>query len=246
MGLTANASECKSVNEPFGEGRATSRLLFDFSLMLSCFKVGVADNTVLDFAAGTCWISEFLNRAGYDVTALDINSDSGKLAEIRLGCDQRLDAKNIHFRVADGHAMPFKEAAFSHICCFDSLHHMHDYPRVFGEFYRVLKAGGRIIFVEPGAKHSTSKETIEFIEKYKKDDPSWIERDVVLEDIWQIAETAGFRTMTVCPHLLPGLREYSVDQWLEFRRGSRHLEIDYLNWLKDFNYNSRVVFYSDK
>ena len=37
--------------------------------------------------------------------------------------------------------------------------------------------------VEPGARHSTSPETIAFVEAQKKHDPNWIERDVVLEEI---------------------------------------------------------------
>ena len=71
---------------------------------------------------------------------------------------------------------------------------MHTYPLVFEEFFRVLSPGGRAIFVEPGARHSQSKETIAFLESQKKLDPSWIERDVVLNDLDLIAKSAGFNS----------------------------------------------------
>lgn len=244
--LDKNSHEFVSVNEPFCAGRSASRLFFDFGIMLSCFKENAASNKVLDFAAGTGWISEWLNRMGFDVTAFDINKDCEKLCQIRVGCDQRTNPELMHFQPGDGHKMPFSDCSFSHICCFDSLHHMQDYPKVFDEFHRILTPGGRAIFVEPGAKHSTSKETLEFLQKYKKDDPSWIERDVILEEIYHISRTSGFDSMLVRPILWPELREYDIQSWLKFREGNKALETDYLNWLKNFNYNSRVCFYLNK
>ncbi|MHB8621926.1 MAG: class I SAM-dependent methyltransferase [Sulfuricaulis sp.] len=245
--LDKNTPEYVSINEPFNTGRSASRLFFDFGIMLSCFEQNaIGNNKVLDFAAGTCWISEWLNRMGFDVTAFDINSDSEKLCSIRTQCDLRTNSELMHFQLGDGHIMPFADSSFSHICCFDSLHHMHDYQKVFSEFHRILTAGGRAIFVEPGAKHSTSKETIEFIEKYKKNDPSWIERDVILEEIYQISKNYGFKSMHIRPVLWPELREYDIQSWLKFREGNRALETDYLSWLKDFNYSSRICFYLKK
>jgi ubiquinone/menaquinone biosynthesis C-methylase UbiE len=44
---------------------------------------------------------------------------------------------------------------------------MHTYSLVFEEFFRVLSPGGRAIFVEPGARHSKSPETIAFLESQK-------------------------------------------------------------------------------
>ena len=211
--------------------------------MLSCFVEKPSNNRVLDFAAGTCWVTEFLNRCGYNVVAFDMDPGSGVALSLRAECDARLLRSGMHFTVGDGHQMPFADETFAHVCCFDSLHHMHDFPQVFREFYRILGKRGRIIFVEPGAKHSSSRETVEFMEKYKKDDPHWIERDVILEDVWQIGKDAGFHSMTVRPVLLPELCEYSIKDWLSFRNGSEALAQDYLTWLKSFNYDSRVVFF---
>jgi SAM-dependent methyltransferase len=243
----SESPEFALINEPFDQGRAASRMFFDFGAMLSCFREHSSQNPrVLDFASGTCWLSEWLNRLEYDVYAIDIESDSELAAQLRGRLDQRVNAARLQFRKGDGHRLPFKKNFFSHICCFDSLHHMHDYHQVLSEMFRVLEPGGRAIFVEPGAIHSKSKETIEFIEKHKKHDPAWIERDVVLDEIHAIAMQAGFKHLAVRPSLWPQIREYDLVSWARFRDGDEVLGKDYLRLLTDFNFNSRIVFYIDK
>lgn len=232
--------------EPFDAGRSAFRLLFDFGIMLSCFRDGLENKQVLDFGAGTAWVAEWLNRIGYEVTAFDINKDLPRIGQMRVASDKRVNPNAIHFRCGDGHQMPFASESFGHICCSDSLHHMHNYPQVLSEFYRVLIQGGRAIFVEPGAVHSISNETIDFLEKCKKDDPAWIERDVVLDEIYQISQGCGFRQMKIRPSLLPDMCEYDFQTWKIFLKGNSILELEYLNLLKMFNYQSRVVFYLDK
>lgn len=61
-----------ALSEPFKVGRDESRLLFDVGIAFSCIKKNSTDNKVLDFASGTGWISEWLNRMGFDVVACDI------------------------------------------------------------------------------------------------------------------------------------------------------------------------------
>ena len=53
-----------TVTEPFTAGRAASRLLFDFSVMSSLLKPSVLEVPILDFGAGTGWVSEFCARMG--------------------------------------------------------------------------------------------------------------------------------------------------------------------------------------
>ena len=142
--------------------------------------------------------------------------------------------------------MPFADGSFGHMLCYDTLHHMHDYGRVFGEFARVLRPGGRGIFVEPGAKHSTSTETIEFM-KLKSHDPTWIERDVVIEEINDCAAKAGFRPMALVPTQHPlAPTVFSLRDWLKFRRGNLRLRYLFSRRLSQVNYDHRLIFYFDK
>lgn len=137
---------------------------------------------------------------------------------------------------------------FGHLLCYDTLHHMRDYLMVFSEFFRVLKPVGRCIFVEPGARHSTSPETIAFVEAQKKLDPTWIERDVVLEEIDQIARSVGFQLgLLVIPMPHPAaLQVYSLPEWIRFRDGDTLQRLKFTDQLAQINYWDRVIFYIDK
>lgn len=237
-----------SVTEPFAVGRAAPRLLFDFGAMASLMKEAVLDQPVLDFGAGSGWVSEFCARMGLQTVAFDIHGDLQGCLENRARADSRVEPRLLRFARGDGHAMPFEPDTFGHLLCYDTLHHMHDYPRVFAEFFRVLRGGGRAIFVEPGARHSTSAETIAFVNEQKKHDPSWIERDVVLEEIDEIARGAGFRNglqIVPMPHPL-ALQTYSMESWSSFRKGDARERTRLTDQLANLNYWERVIFYVDK
>jgi ubiquinone/menaquinone biosynthesis C-methylase UbiE len=236
------------LNEPFGVGRDAARLLFDFAVMLSAFGAQ-ENNRVLDFGCGTGWISEFLCRSGFDVTGVDIDANAREVFSQRLQADRRLTPTRFRFLHGDGHRLPFNDSTFGHVVCFDSLHHMADYRKVVAEMFRVLDQHGRAVFVEPGAKHSSSKETREFVEKYKKDDPTWLEKDVILDEILALAKEVGFQDAKTLPHLLPNMKSYGLEEWIRFakdRKVGGGLGIDYLRHLADLNYNGRVIFYLQK
>src|SRR3989339_1471727 len=93
------------VTEPFSSKRAISRLLFDFSIMVSCIKEHDNNKNILDFACGTGWISEFLNRSGFTVYGFDLSPDVIELARLRVKADQRLNPEKISFFDCDGHTL---------------------------------------------------------------------------------------------------------------------------------------------
>ncbi len=233
-----------ALNEPFKVGRDESRLLFDVGIAFSCIKKNPVNNKILDFASGTCWISEWLNRMGYDVVACDIFKNFASIGKERFSIDQRLNSDLINFVLCDGGRMSFQEKSFANIICFDSLHHMKDYSKTLYEMHRILIPGGRAIFIEPGACHSSSKETIEFITANKERlGPNWIERDIILEEIFTLARNCGFQKMKIKPFLFPSLVDYTFTEWEIFRNGDPNITNNYLMQLKDFNYSSRVCFY---
>lgn len=236
--------------EPFQAGRPNGRLIADVGAMLSLLKPVVLDVPVLDFGAGTGWISEFCARMGLDVVAIDIQPELGTCLELRADADRRIDSSRIRYAIADGHRMPVADSTFGHVLCFDSLHHMRDYPTVFAEFHRVLTPGGRCIFVEPGARHSTSPETIAFVESQKSHDPEWLERDVVLDDIDAIARDAGFGAgirVAPFPLMIRGaLEDYTIEEWRRFREGCQDLRTAHCDLLAEINFSDRVVFFADR
>ena len=233
------------INEPFCVDRDVSRLLFDLSILLSCMKK--TDNlNVLDFAGGSGWVSEYLNRAGYSVTLIDINPEILRSVRNRIQADTRLDSNRLKAVICDGHNLQFcNDEYFGNIVCFDSLHHMSDFSLVFQEMFRVLEPGGRASFAEPGAKHAESKETIEFIRKYKSNDSKWIERSIILDEIYEIASKVGFSQFRVKPFLLPSMADYSYHAWKKFASKKRKKQ-KYVSKLISFNWDIRVIFYFDK
>jgi SAM-dependent methyltransferase len=235
-----------TVNEPFNADRDPARMLSDFGALLSCFAPQPPNRRALDFCSGSGWIAEWLNRMGHAVWAVDVNADAGNVLTLRGEMDQRVDPSNLSFKLADAHSLPFEDRFFGHVCSFDSLHHMHDYRTALSEMARVLAPGGRAVFVEPGSKHSTSPETVQFIREFKADDPTWIERDVVLEEIDALARSVGFAELVISTGLPVRLREYPVSAWLRFRKGDVQMEQEYLNLLKSMNYEARLVFYLQK
>jgi SAM-dependent methyltransferase len=241
-----------SVIEPFGVPRSSPRMLFDFAVLANSLTPNCPELPILDFGAGSGWITELLCRMGKQVVAFDIHGDLEACLNRRIAADQRLSSSQIGFEHGDGHQMPFSDNSFSNLVCYDTLHHMHDYPRVFAEFFRVLAPGGRAIFVEPGAQHSKSPNTIAFLEQQKAHDPTWIERDVVLDEIDEIARQSGFSGLTIVPMPHPdNLLTFNLESWQQFRTSKpapskfsrRQAFCDHLGKV---NYDDRVIFYTDR
>lgn len=236
-----------AVTEPFGVPRSAARLLFDFSVMAACLNLRLIHSPILDFGAGSGWITELLARMGHRVVAFDIHGDLEGCLQHRIDADLRVRPELISFQHGDGHAMPFSDCSFGHIFCYDTLHHMHDYFRVFTEFRRVLEPGGRIIFVEPGARHSSSPETIEFLRQQKAHDQTWIERDVVPEEIDKIAHDVGLTGLTLLPMPHPDSPiSFTLSEWQSYRSGRGRYQKYLAERMSDINYNERLIFYCDR
>lgn len=54
-----------------------------------------------------------------------------------------------HFVVGDARKLPFKDKTFDLVVAINMLHHVDDPEAVLGECFRVLKAGGRLLTVDP-------------------------------------------------------------------------------------------------
>ena len=250
-GMKANRSKPilePSLTEPFGVARNAARLMFDFGVMAALLNYDLLQMPLLDFGAGTGWLSELFVRMDIETTSFDIHSDLAACISNRKNADRRIDGSIWDYAQGDGHSMPFQNDHFGHICTYDSFHHMHDYKRALAEMFRVLAPGGRAIFVEPGSRHSSSPETITFLESQKKIDPTWIERDVILEEIHEIALEVGFVDgVTVIPVPHPNaLQGFPVESWAEFRKGNKKLLSTLTNYISQINYEERVIFYLEK
>jgi SAM-dependent methyltransferase len=111
-------------------------------------KLAAADH-VLDVGCGSGGPALFLAReAGCRVTGVDI-SEAGIRAGLALARQAGLDGR-VHFRRADvREPLPFPDGEFDAIVCMDAMCHMPDRGRLFGEWHRVLRPGGRFLYTDP-------------------------------------------------------------------------------------------------
>jgi ubiquinone/menaquinone biosynthesis C-methylase UbiE len=171
---------------------------------------------ILDFGSGSCYASELLNRFGYRTVAVDIDREVLAIGRERLTLDPRCHSEHARFVTGDGMHIPFREESFDGIICINALHHMLDYRATLAEMYRVLKAGGRAVFSEPGDEHSKSPESIMVVEQFGA-----VEKDIILPEIYQLAKEVGFARMVLKPYVLPDLVDLDYEDFDRFRKGDK-------------------------
>jgi ubiquinone/menaquinone biosynthesis C-methylase UbiE len=191
------------------------RYLFNFIIVAKSLDLRPGDE-VLDFATGSGFVSELLNRFGYVTVAFDIDHELLAIGQERMTLDPRCDPKRARFVSGDGMRLPFRDESFDGIICMNALHHMPDYRLTLAEMCRVLKAGGRAVFAEPGDQHSKSPESILAMEQYGA-----LEKDVVLSEIYQLARAVGFRRMLLKPYVQPGMLDLDYEEFERFREGGK-------------------------
>jgi SAM-dependent methyltransferase len=104
------------------------------------------DAGVLDTACGgggpTLRLARF---AGCSVIGIDINADAIAKATV-LAHAQGLSDRVRFERQDASQPLPFPDSAFDAVVCVDALVHLTDRARIFAEWTRVLKPGGRLLF----------------------------------------------------------------------------------------------------
>ncbi|WCE04419.1 class I SAM-dependent methyltransferase [Pseudoxanthomonas sp. JBR18] len=172
---------------------------------------------VLDFGAGTCWVSRLLAMMGCEVTAADVSANALRIGKQLINSDPVGRHLNVSFALLDGPKLPFADESFDRIVIFDAFHHCRDQLPMIGEFFRVLGPGGIVAFHEPGPDHSRSPQS-----QYEMRHFDVIEGDVVVEDLFAEAERVGFERMQLAAYgTHPAFMD--LDGYREFlgRRGDK-------------------------
>jgi 2-polyprenyl-3-methyl-5-hydroxy-6-metoxy-1,4-benzoquinol methylase len=150
---------------------------------------------ILDFGSGTGWLSQSLALMGAKVFSVDASERALRLAkQYTLSKYPELEGC-IEYVVFNGTKIAVQDGSIDRIVCMDSFHHVPNQATVLAEFSRVLGKDGRVVFAEPGERHSASAESQQAMRQF-----GVIENDIVLADIWPIAQSAGFESMKVAAH----------------------------------------------
>jgi ubiquinone/menaquinone biosynthesis C-methylase UbiE len=98
----------------------------------------------LEIGSGTGYFSLNLLQAGVVGAATCTDISPGMLATLRANAERLgLDVETV---ATDAEDLPFEDASFDLVLGHAVLHHLPDLERAFGEFHRVLKPGGTLVF----------------------------------------------------------------------------------------------------
>ena len=101
---------------------------------------------VLEYGCGVGIISSLLAKSGAIVTSFDLSKTSVRVTHRRADINNVAD--RIHLTVAAGEFLPFDDESYDVIFGKAILHHL-DASLGWSHLYRVLKTGGKAVFVEP-------------------------------------------------------------------------------------------------
>jgi SAM-dependent methyltransferase len=135
----AFATHSRAQVQRFYSITGSSRRLYRELITRAC-----AGRHVLEYGCGPGSYAFELARRGAHVIGVDISPVAIELAA-KSAAANKLD---IRFSVMNAESLDFPDAAFDIVCGSGILHHL-DLNRALPEVRRVLKPGGRAVFVEP-------------------------------------------------------------------------------------------------
>lgn len=108
------------------------------------FVAALAENRrVLDAGCGTGYGSAELARTAAEVAGIDLAPDAIAFAR------EQFSAWNLRFTAASCVDLPFSDASFDLVVCFEVIEHLKDWPRLIAEARRVLATGGHFVVSTP-------------------------------------------------------------------------------------------------
>lgn len=181
------------MGKPFSSLVETPEILKNMGDMLSGLHLGKT-MTVLEFAAGTCWFSRYLNQLqcrtiSCDVSETALNIGKRLFSEFPIIGNLVCEPLFLHF---DGHKINLPSESVDRIICNDGFHHVPNQDEVISELARVLKHGGIACFSEPGRFHSQFPQS-----QYEMKNFKVLENDIVITEIFDIARKHGFTDIKV-------------------------------------------------
>lgn len=181
--------------KPFHHPRDCAPLLSNLGQLLagSQLKAGMR---VLDFAAGSCWLSRILVELGCVVTSCDVSATALAIGRALFEKHPPI-SKNFtlpSFSVFNGEQLDFPDHSFDRVIVNDAFHHVPNTEVVLGEFSRVLQDNGLVAMSEPGRHHSKTQDS-----QYEMNTFNVIENDLAVEQLWAEAQRVGFKDVRICP-----------------------------------------------
>ena len=184
--------------KPFANPDDTPQLLISLGAVLQGLQLAPG-MTVLEFGAGTGWLSRFLTQLGCRMILVDVAPTALEIARDLYRRQPAIGERpEPQFLVFDGRRIDLPDASVDRILCFDSFHHAPNPNDVLREFGRVLVPRGIAAFAEPGPRHSVTPQS-----QYEMRTYGVVEADIDIHALWDAAKRLGFVDLKLAAFNVP-------------------------------------------
>jgi SAM-dependent methyltransferase len=182
--------------KPWSMPDQAAKSLVKFGLILEGLDLGPTMR-VLDFGAGTCWLSKLLWQLGCSVVSLEVSP-----AALELG-RQLFEQFPVPYPpqarweplLYDGKRIELPDGSVDRIVMFDVFHHIPNPEAVAAECFRILRKGGIVAMSEPVGAHSSTHESQHEMREY-----GVLENDLHVSELADTWIKAGFSAPTFKVH----------------------------------------------
>jgi 2-polyprenyl-3-methyl-5-hydroxy-6-metoxy-1,4-benzoquinol methylase len=201
--------------KPFSQMEETPALLMSLAVLLQALRL-TPGMTVLEFGAGSGWLSRFLTQMGCRVVLLDVSPTALRIARELYARQPVLGSHPApEFLEFDGRRIALPDASVDRVICFDAFHHAPNPREIIREFGRILVDGGIAGFAEPGPRHAEAPRS-----QFESQTYGVVELDVDVHDVWRTAKTCGFRDLRMSVFHGPPY-QVSLEEYEELVAGGR-------------------------
>ncbi len=159
-----------------------------------CFE---AASKIVEIGAGDCWATCSVKAIFPDKTVIATEVSSDRMAPAPYW-ERALRVKLDGIVACPSFAMPFKDGTLDLVFAFQSAHHFFQHRRTFAELRRVLRTGGRALYLhEPGSRPLFYPLARRWMKHKGYGDPEDV---LIVPKICTLAEEEGFVTQL---HLSP-------------------------------------------
>ncbi len=161
-GMDSQSIDRMELSKPFWAGSAAKALRDSASLFEALKQAGIyPPMKILEIGCGSGWLSEFLARAGFDVTGTSLTPRNMVHAAKRIralseqGVDFSLQYKKVPMESLSS-LFP-EDGCFDAVVVYEALHHAHDRRAAVEEAGKMLRLGGTFfILSEPNQIHTVT------------------------------------------------------------------------------------------